>query len=153
MGTIGASNVWYNKQKHSDHVLSHCLESREWPQRNSKEATAGPQPNTELIIYKFLLWDLRQQKMLTFFSTKDREPFRERSVGCCQDTLGRFGSHSSGEEFTLIAATYHCLVDCTSDTTKWIQHGTLPADWHKWNTRTDRAAACSWPPLARPRIS
>ena len=40
-----------------------------------------------------------------------------------------FGSYSLVEEFTLIEATWHCLVDHVSRYTKQTQHGTVPTDW------------------------
>ena len=42
------------------------------------------------------------------------------------------------------------LVDRVRGSAKWIQHGTVLADW--WNTRADNAAAGSWPAVAGPNI-
>lgn len=40
------------------------------------------------------------------------------------------------------------MVGRLSGSTRWIQHGTVPAGWS--NTRTDGAAACNWPVVAGP---
>ena len=42
------------------------------------------------------------------------------------------------------------MVDRVSGNTTWTQHGTVLADWQ--NTRTDDAAAGSWPDVAGPDI-
>ena len=55
------------------------------------------------------------------------------------------------DELALMAARWHCLVGCLSGNTNWIKRGTVLADWY--STRTDRAAACSWPTVAGPGMS
>ena len=55
------------------------------------------------------------------------------------------------DEFTLRAASSHCLDDRVSGDTERTQHGTVLEDWYI--TRTDKAAACSCPAVAWPGIS
>ena len=45
------------------------------------------------------------------------------------------------------SSNWHYSVDRACGDTKWIPHGTVLTDW--WNTRTDRAVACSWTAVAR----
>ena len=63
-----------------------------------------------------------------------------RRFGLC--ILGLF------EQCTFIGRPF--LVDRVSGNDKWIQHGTLLADWQK--TRKDNTVASSWSAVAGPDI-